>query len=112
MVLNINTMHRRKLSITNLDYEIAIIFAKEFEQTFNSGDYQSMASYYAEDGKLIGNKITVANGREAIEQFWKQTCKRASKLNIKRTIIIEDVISSNGLGYISGTVKVKIIFYL
>jgi uncharacterized protein (TIGR02246 family) len=83
-------------------------FAHEFETAFNREDYQAMASFYADDGTLIGDGTETQHGRSAIERFWQATCKHAAALQMKRTIQVQKLEVSGDLGYVTGTVHLEI----
>ena len=44
---------------------------REFEAAFNRGDMATVASFYAEDAKLMPPGSEVVQGQQAIEQLWR-----------------------------------------
>jgi hypothetical protein len=52
-------------------------FARDFESLFYAGDAAAMASFYADDAKLMAEDTEPIVGRSAIERFWQVACERA-----------------------------------
>jgi ketosteroid isomerase-like protein len=64
-------------------------FTHLFESLFNEGNAESMASYYAEDARLLAEDTEPILGRGAIEQFWRAACTGARAATVRRTINLE-----------------------
>jgi ketosteroid isomerase-like protein len=96
------------LGLVFFDLESVRKFDREFEEVFYRGDYAAMASMYTPDAKLMAEDMELIVGRQAIENFWKSTIARAKSINIRRTIHSEEIVSSEALGYVRGTVKLEI----
>jgi ketosteroid isomerase-like protein len=92
-------------TMTKLDADSAQEFARDFEDVFYQGDYQSMAAVYTADGKLFAEGAPVVEGRPAIEEFWKQGCERGRLAGLKRSIQIHEARAS---GYTQSTVTLQI----
>jgi ketosteroid isomerase-like protein len=101
-------MNSTKFSMTVLNREKVDQFAREFESIFYNGDYAGMASYYTEDAQLMGDKMPLLKGRQAIKDFWQHTYLRSRRLHIKRVIEVDEISSSGDLGYVTGIVKVQL----
>jgi ketosteroid isomerase-like protein len=96
------------MSLKSLEHQTVEEFTREFESLFNAGDAAGMASFYAEDAKLLAEGADLVRGRGAIERFWRETIDRARAANAVRTISLHEVTSSRDLGYALGTVVVRI----
>ena len=96
------------MSLASLEHGEVEQFTREFEALFNAGDAASMASFYAEDARLLAGNADLIQGRGAIEQFWREAISRARAASAVRTIRLDEVISSGDLGYALGTVAVRI----
>jgi len=83
-------------------------FARDFEDVFYRGDYRGMAALYTADAKLFAEGAPVAEGRPAIEEFWKQGCQRGRLAGMKRSIQIHEACASGDLGYTQSTVTLQI----
>ena len=83
-------------------------FIRDFQSLFYAGDAPTMASFYANDAKLMAEDTDPILGRGAIEQFWKVVCELARKANARRKISLEEVTASGNLGYALGTVVVRV----
>jgi ketosteroid isomerase-like protein len=55
------------MSLASLEHEEVEQFTHEFEALFNAGDAAGMASYYAEDARLLAEHAPLVRGRDAIE---------------------------------------------
>ena len=60
------------MSLASLEFEDVEQFTRAFEALFNAGDAAGMASYYAEDAKLLAEHATLLRDRDAIERFWRE----------------------------------------
>jgi uncharacterized protein (TIGR02246 family) len=98
------------MSLTSLEQQTVEQFTREFESLFNAGDAAGMASFYAEDAKLLAENAELVRGRGAIECFWREAINRARAANAERIINLDEVTSSGDLGYVLGTVVVRIPF--
>ena len=96
------------MSLASLEHEEVEQFTREFETLFNAGDAAGMASFYAEDARLLAEHTDLIRGRDAIERFWREAISRARAADAVRTIRLDEVISSGDLGYALGVVVVGI----
>jgi uncharacterized protein (TIGR02246 family) len=96
------------MSLASLEHQAVKRFTREFEALFDAGDAAGMASYYAEDARLLAENAALVRGRDAIERFWRVAIGRARAANAIRTISLDEVTSSGDLGYALGTVVVRI----
>jgi uncharacterized protein (TIGR02246 family) len=96
------------MSLVSLERQAVEEFTREFESLFNRGDAAGMAAYYTEDAKLLAEQADLIRGRDAIERFWQEAIGRARAGNAVRTISLDEVTSSSDLGYVLGTVMVRI----
>ena len=96
------------MSLASLEFQDVEQFTREFESLFNAGDAAGMASFYAEDAKLLAENADLVRGRGAIERFWREAISRARTADAVRTISLHEVASSGDLGYALGTVVVRI----
>jgi uncharacterized protein (TIGR02246 family) len=96
------------MSLTSLEQQSMAQFTREFESLFNAGDAAGMASFYAEDAKLLAENAELIRGRDAIEAFWRSAIDRARAADAVRTINLDEVTNSGDLGYALGTVVVRI----
>jgi uncharacterized protein (TIGR02246 family) len=96
------------MSLTSLDKQEVEQFTRDFESLFNVGDAAGMAAFYAQDAKLLAENTELIRGRPAIEQFWHRAIERARAAGAVRTISLDEVTSSGGLGYALGSVAVRI----
>jgi uncharacterized protein (TIGR02246 family) len=83
-------------------------FTRNFESLFYAGDAATMASFYADDAKLMAEDMDPILGRSAIEQFWKVVCEQARQANARRKISLEEVTASGNLGYALGVVVLRV----
>jgi|ERR1700728_3499045 uncharacterized protein (TIGR02246 family) len=83
-------------------------FTRDFESLFYAGDATTMASFYADDAKLMAEDMDPILGRSAIEQFWKVVCEQARQANARRKIFLEEVTASGNLGYALGIVVMRV----
>jgi ketosteroid isomerase-like protein len=93
------------LSIFNED-EIRS-FARRFESLFNERKSAIMASYYADDARILAHDTDVSGGRHVIEEFWRQAC--AHDAIQERTIRIVKVESTVDMGYVLSVVKLRLL---
>jgi ketosteroid isomerase-like protein len=96
------------MSLTALDKPTVEQFTRDFESLFNVGDAAGMAAFYAPDAKLLAENTELLQGRAIIEEFWRHAIERARAAGAVRTIALDEVTSSGGLGYALGTVTVRI----
>jgi ketosteroid isomerase-like protein len=94
--------------LTSLDINAAREFSRHFEQLFNSGDAAGMAACYSEGARLLAENTELIQGRADIERFWRHAIDRARAAHAVRTISLDEVTSSGDLGYMLGTVTVRI----
>jgi ketosteroid isomerase-like protein len=96
------------MSLATLDKQAVERFTREFESLFDAGDAAGMAAYYALGARLLAENAPLVTGRAAIERFWAQAIARARAAGAVRTITLDEVTSSDGLGYALGTVTVAL----
>ena len=65
------------MSLASLEHQEVEQFTREFEALFNAGDAAGMASFYAEDARLLAEHADLIRGRDAIERFWREAIRRA-----------------------------------
>jgi ketosteroid isomerase-like protein len=99
-------MPEPRAGLVSLSTESINSFAREFEALYYQGDFSKMASYYSEEGRILGDGTPLLLGRTAIASFWRTVC--AHSAIAKRTIRVENVIASSDLGYVTGTVVIEI----
>ena len=96
------------MALTSFNRETVEQFTRDFESLFDAGDAEAMASFYAEDAKLIAEDREMIQGRTAIEQFWRIACVGVRAVKASRNITLQEVTTSGKLGYGLGTVTVRI----
>ena len=96
------------MSVASLDKQALEQFDRRFESLFNNGDAAGMAACYTEDARLLAENIELIRGRATIELFWRLAIEQASAAGAIRTIETDEVVSAGGLGYVLGTVTVRI----
>jgi uncharacterized protein (TIGR02246 family) len=96
------------MSLASLERDEVEQFTREFEALFNAGDAAGMAWYYTEDARLLAEHAPLIRGRDDIERFWRDAIGRARAANAVRTIRLDEVTSSDDLGYALGVVVVRI----
>jgi uncharacterized protein (TIGR02246 family) len=96
------------VSLASLDKQTVERFTRDFEALFNAGDAAGMAAFYAEDARLLAENAPLISGRTAIERFWTEAITRARAAGAVRTIALVEVTNSDALGYVLGTVTVRI----
>jgi uncharacterized protein (TIGR02246 family) len=83
-------------------------FTRNFESLFYAGDVATMASFYADDAKLMAEDTEPIQGRKAIERFWQVACDGAKTAKARRTITLQEIAASGDLGYGLGIVTLGI----
>jgi len=83
-------------------------FARSFEQLFYDDRGAEMAAFYTDNARLMGDGIAPIQGRSEIARFWEMTCERARQLNMKRSIAIEEIQSTETLSYAVSTLTVTV----
>ena len=96
------------MSVASLDRQAVEQFTRHFEELFNDGDAAGMAACYTEDARLLGENMELIKGRATIEEFWRLAIGRARAAGAVRTISLDEVVSDGGLGYLIGTVTVRL----
>ena len=96
------------MSVASLDKQELEQFNRRFETLFNEGDAAGMAACYTEDARLLAENTELIRGRATIEQFWRLAIERAAAAGAIRTIETDEAVSADGLGYVLGTVTVRI----
>jgi ketosteroid isomerase-like protein len=82
-------------------------FVRGWEDAFDRGEYEAMASSYADDAVLSGTGVPTVIGRAAIRQFWRAACDGANNAGIRRTVHPDQHDSCGDLAYLQGTVTLK-----
>jgi ketosteroid isomerase-like protein len=101
-----NTEGKVAAGLTRFDADEIGRFTRVFEDLFNRGDFVGMADFYADDARLVAQNTPVVRGREALERFWKEACRRGGIKD--RRIGVSHIDSSGDLGYVVGAVVLKI----
>jgi uncharacterized protein (TIGR02246 family) len=96
------------MSVASLDRQAVEQFTRHFESLFNDGDAAGMAACYTEDARLLAENTELIKGRATIEEFWRLAIGRARAAGAVRTISLDEVVSDGGLGYLIGTVTVRL----
>ena len=96
------------MSAASLDKQAVEQFTRQFESLFNNADAAGMAACYTEDARLLAENTELIKGRATIEEFWRLAIARARAAGAVRTISLDDVVSADGLGYLIGTVTVRL----
>ena len=92
--------------LTRFDANEIKLFTRVFEDLFNRGDFVGMADFYADDARLVGQNIPVVHGRQALERFWEEACRRGGVKD--RRISVSNIDSSGDIGYVVGTVVLRV----
>lgn len=82
-------------------------FIRDWERWFDSSDYRTMASFYAEDARLVATHAPTVRGRPAITEFWRVASEGARAIRLRRTIKLEEAACDGALGYMRGTVTLE-----
>ena len=96
------------MSLATLDRQEVERFAGEFVELFDRCDHVAMASFYADDARIVAPDTEVVQGQGAIEEFWRVACESARSLGMRRTLEVEHIETSGGLGYVLSTVTLEI----
>jgi uncharacterized protein (TIGR02246 family) len=96
------------MALMSFDRETVEQFTRNFESLFDAGDAESMASFYAEDAKLMAEDTEMIQGRTAIEQFWRIACEGVRAVKARRNITLQEITTSGNFGYGLGTVTVRV----
>ncbi|MGA8442654.1 MAG: DUF4440 domain-containing protein [Candidatus Sulfotelmatobacter sp.] len=96
------------MSLASFEKQEVEQFIRRFESLFYRGDAAAMASFYADDAKLMAEDTEPIEGRNAIERFWRVACDGARTAKARRTIALDEVAASGDLGYGLGTVTLRI----
>ena len=83
-------------------------FARAFEELFDRGDAATMTSFYTQDAVIMAPDNEAVRGRHAICEFWTAACEAAQRTDMTRTITVQHVERSGGLGYVVSTVTLEI----
>lgn len=89
-----------------LDKQETDRLAREFAAAFNRGDMATVASFYAEDAKVMPPGSEVVQGRQAIEQFWRGAQEQMGVKEVTKNV--QEVEASGDLAYEVGTATLKI----
>jgi uncharacterized protein (TIGR02246 family) len=82
-------------------------FVRAWQDAFDRGDYEAMATSYSDDAVLSGTGVPTLIGRAAIRHFWRKACEGANHAGIRRTVHADRHDSCGGLAYLQGTVTLK-----
>ena len=96
------------MSLASLEHEEVEQFTREFEALFNAGDAAGMASFYAEDARLLAEHADLIRGRDAIERFWREAIRRARVTDARADHQARRGDQLGDLGYALGVVVVRI----
>lgn len=94
--------------LQTFDEDTVVRFAREFEQLFYDGKGADMAAYYTENARLIGDGISPIQGLAGIERFWQLTCGRSKELNMKRSIVVDEIQIGDPLSYVVSTLTITL----
>lgn len=83
-------------------------FSRIFEELFYSGDFHGLTSHYADGATILAENTELVHGHQAIEHFQQITCEAAKKIGMKRAIDLRELEATGNLGYVTGTVTLKI----
>ncbi len=89
-----------------LDKQEVDRIAREFAAAFNRGDMATVASFYAENAKVMPPGSEVVQGRQAIEQFWRGAQEQMGVKEV--TLNVQEVEASGDIAYEVGTATLKI----
>jgi ketosteroid isomerase-like protein len=80
---------------------IADSILRGMEMGYNKGDYQKIASYYAQNGKVVGKNVEIS-GKENMLKYWKDITAMGGswKLTNDKTEKISDAIWQKGVSLI------------
>ena len=97
----ITVSHAQKLSPDPAS-AIADSVLRGMETGYNTGDFQTIAAFYADKGKVIGKGVEIS-GREAMLTYWKDICTLGGtwKLSNEKTEKIGDAIWQRGVSVIT-----------
>ena len=84
------------------------LFTQNFEELFYKEDFVGIASYYADDAKILAENTDLIQGHEQIERFWQISCEDGNKIGMKRILHVQDFETSGNLGYLNSNVKLLI----
>lgn len=79
-------------------------FVRDWHEAFERGDYERMASSYADDAVLRTTGLPTVSGRAAIVQFWRNACDGAARAGVQRAVHTDQHASCGNLAYLRGTV--------
>jgi len=96
------------MALTTFDRQEVHRFAQAFEELFYRGDAATMTSFYTQDAMIMAPDSEAVRGRHAIHAFWQAACEAAQRTGMKRTINVQHVERSGGLGYVLSTVTLQI----
>ena len=82
-------------------------FVRAWQDAFDRGDYEAMASAYSDDAVLRATGMPAVSGRDAIVQFWRTACEGAKHAGIRRTVHTDQYDSCGDLAYLQGTVTLN-----
>ena len=96
------------MALATFDRQEVDRFAQAFEELFYRGDAVTMTSFYTQDAMIMAPDSEAVRGRLAIQEFWQAACEAAQRTGMKRTITVQHVERSGGLGYVLTTVTLEI----
>jgi len=86
----------------NSGVAIADSILRGMEAGYNTGNFQQVASFYADKGKVVGKGVEIS-GREALIRYWKDICALGGTwtLSNEKTEKIGGAIWQKGVSVIS-----------
>jgi len=96
------------MALATFDRQEVHRFAQAFEELFYRGDAATMTSFYTQDAVIMAPDSEPVRGRHAIQEFWQAACEAAQRAGMTRTINVQHVERSGGLGYVLSTVTLEI----
>src|SRR5215467_190457 len=96
------------MALATFDRQEVDRFARAFEELFYRGDAATMTSFYTQDAVIMAPDSEAVQGRHAIQEFWQAACQAAQRTGMKRTITVQHIERSGGLGYVLSTVTLEI----
>jgi ketosteroid isomerase-like protein len=91
------------MGIVTFDVQGIEQFIRDFDNAYYDGDFVRMASFYADDAKLLSADTEMAQGRKAIELLCRKVCEQGRTVGKKRATTILSIDTSGDLGYLEKT---------
>ena len=96
------------MDLTSFTAESVGDFTREFEQLFDANDAAAMTARYTSDGRIATEGVMPVEGHAAIQAFWQHAIEVAAVAKARRTIHLQEAMSSGDLAYALCTVNVEI----